>query len=634
MLDLMRKHAGSWMIKVVLGIIVVVFVFWGVGSFRNRQSNQVAEVNGHIISYETYLKAYSRLVDQYRRTYGNQISDDMMNMLRPNEQALNQLIDRTLLLQEADRLKIRVTAEEVAEAIRREPAFQNNGVFDADRYRRILMINNMNTEFFESSLAEDLRINQVQSLVVNGVTVLDEEARDWFDWFNSEVNLQFVMFDPGRYQDIVPTDEQIKTYFKEHENQYRTPERVQVRYLHFDPNNFKKQVSVDQQEIEQYYQENLEEFKKEKTVQARHILFKLDSDADGQTVARKKEKAVEVYKMAENGKDFAELAKQYSEGPTRDKGGALGEFTREQMVEPFAEKAFSMKPGEISEPVRTQFGWHIIKVEKINEASTQSLESVADRIRNQLIDEKARVLARQRAENVYDSVFDGDNLEDVAGTVPVTETRTTEFFTRAEGPKNIPDSRQFAETAFELEKMNISEILEFGNGFYLLQVIERQESQVPPFESVAEKVKSDVIESEQSKKAQAEAQEFLAKVKEGASMADAGEPFGVQPRETGYFKRTGSIPEIGYNPQINQVAFDLSEKKPVHDQPVQGQNGGWYVLFLKDRKLPGQEGFEKEKAVIAQRLSDQKKQTAMRQWLADLKASSEIDINQELIQRK
>jgi peptidyl-prolyl cis-trans isomerase D len=630
MLDLMRKHAGSWMIKVVLGIIVVVFVFWGVGSFRNRQSDKVAEVNGHVITYETFRQAYLRLIEQYRQVYGNQLSDDMMEMLRPNEQALNQLIDRALLLQEADRLKIAVSDQEVAEAIRRQAAFQNNGVFEVDRYRRILSLNNMTPEYFEASLKEDLRINKAQSLVVNGVTVLDVEAHEWFDWFNTEVNVQFINFDPNRYKDLAPTEEQVNTYFKEHGDQYRTEPRVKVRYLHFNPEMLKERVSIDQEEIAQYYQQHPDQFKKEKTVEARHILFKLDPDADDQKVAQVKEKALEVYKMAESGKDFAELAKNYSEGPTREQGGWLGAFTRETMVKPFADKAFSMEAGQISEPVQTQFGWHIIKVEKVNGATIMSLESATDEIRNQLAGEKARALARQRAENVYDSVFDGDELKDIEETGAV-QAIATDFFTRTQGPEGIADAQRFAESAFELETMAISEIMELNDGFYLLQVIDRQPSQVPPFEAVAEKVRSDVISLQQNDKAKADAQSLLSKLREGDSMAEAGARFNEQVKETGYFKRTGSIPQIGSNPQISQAAFGLSQKNPLYQQAIEGQNG-WYVIRLKDRKPPQPEGFEKEKTMITQRLIDQKKQAALRQWLADLRARSMIQINEKMIQ--
>ncbi len=631
MLSLMRKHAGSWMIKIILFIIVVVFSFWGVSSFQNRQVTRVAEINGEIISRSAYVDAYNRLRDNFRRAYGDQLNESIMQMLRPGEQALNQLIDRILVLQEAERLGLDVSEQELAATIQKIPAFLNNGVFAKDRYLLVLSQNNLSHEEFAQNYKQDLQIEKFTDLIMSGVVATEEEGLAWYQFNRAEVSLDYVLFPPSRYQDINPSDEEIAAYFKENENQYRTDPQIKVRYLKFDPDAYKASVKVTDDEVANYYQTHPEEFKTEATVEARHILLKVDADADPAVVEERKKQALEIYQLAREGKAFAELATQYSEGPSKKDGGYLGTFDRKAMVKPFADKAFAMKAGDISEPVRTRFGWHIIKVEKTNAASTQGFETVATQIRRQRLAAKAKQLASDKAQEVYTSVFDGDDLTD-AGEMYNVPVRTTEYFS-AQGvqQKDIEDPRQFTKIAFDLQKkMDISEIVSLGNKYYLLQVFERRDAQIPELAAVSTQVRADWVKSRQSEKAKADAQDLLEKIKQGASMAEAAAAFKVVTASTGFFKRSGAIPKIGNETQIAQAAFQLSKKSPVYEQALQGKQG-WYVIQLKERKLPSSDGFDKEKEATLKRLTEQKKQSAFKRWVADLKARSDIKINHEQI---
>jgi peptidyl-prolyl cis-trans isomerase D len=627
----MRKHAGSWMIKVLLFAIVVVFSFWGVGNFRSREDTYLAKVNGEIISFDLYRRTYNNMLEQYRRAYGGQINDEMIKMLNLRMQTVNQLVDRTLLLQEADRLKINVTDEEVTDTIKKYPAFQVNGVFDKTRYLALLNQIRMSVEDFESDQKEGLRVQKLQDIVQDSVMVSDDEAREWYRWFNTEVDMSYVLFEPGRYKDISPEDDKIEAYFDAHQDEYKTDPSVKVSYLLFEPASYREKIQIGDDQITQYYENHIDEFKKEKTVQARHILLKLDEKADEKTVEARKEKALEIYKMAADGKDFAELANKYSEGPTRDKGGDLGTFKKETMVKPFAEKAFSMKAGEISEPVRTRFGWHIIKVEKINEGGTESLEQARDGIRKNLVDEQARTKALAHAEEVYDNVFDGDKLADAGQTYGVL-LKTTDYFVRAKPPlKKVRNQRKFVETAFGLEKMGISEILELSDGYYILQVEDRKDASVPLFETVADRVKKDLIKSLQKDRAKEDAETMLAAIQKGEKLEEAVKQYDLKVKATGFFKRSGSIPNIGYAPRMIEEAFLLSDEKPLCETPVEDSKG-WFVLQLKERKKPAEEGFEKEQDTIVTQLTQQKKQSVYQQWLADVKSRSEIHVNDKLIE--
>jgi peptidyl-prolyl cis-trans isomerase D len=631
MLNLMRKHAGSWMIKIILFAIVVVFVFWGVGSMRSQKATQVADVNGEVITLRVYRQAYYRLLDYYRRIYGEQFNDDVKNMLKPERMALNQIIDRVVQQQEAVRLNIEVGENELAQSIYSIPAFQVNGAFNKNRYLQVLAQNNLSDEGFRTDRSQELLLNKLRVVVMSGVSVSEDEAMEWYNWDNAQVRIEYALFSPDQYQDVTPTDEQVNGFFESHKDNYRTEPKVKVRYLRFNPDAYKADVKITDQQISSYYDSRPDQFKTEKRVKARHILFKAGEGVDDAVVESKKAEAMNVYEMAKAGKDFSELAKQYSEGPSKNQGGDLGWFTRDRMVKAFSDKAFGMDRDEISAPVRTSFGWHIIKVDQIEEATTRSLQEATAEIRATLTAEKAKETALEKAEALYDSVFDGDDLAE-AGKAHQIEVRETDFFT-AGGPakEGIVQMRQFGQTAFDLEKMAISEIQDFGNGYYILQLVERQDPVIPEFDQVETRVRADTMKDLRQQRAKADAESFLSKVKEGEAFRKAGEPFGITAKETQFFKRNGVIAGIGNEQQINKAAFALTPEKPLSQKALQTRQG-WCVFRLKKRQPPDSEGFGDEKENIVNRLTEQKRQSVYQSWLADLKSRSKIDINQELLQ--
>jgi len=622
----MRKQAGSWVIKILLGAIVIVFVFWGVGSFRSQRGGRVALVNGDQITLDEYREAYNNLIEQLRRRFGSNLDEDMLKQLQVKQQALNQLIDNKLLVQESKRLKFRVSEKELADAILNITAFQRAGIFDSRLYRDVLDRLKMTPEAFEDAQKNAMLIDKLRTLITNSAKISDQEALEWFNWINASVNIDYVFFSPNRYKDIHPSDEEMKTFFENHKETYKTDAMVKVRYLNFNPDAFRSKVKLSDEEVREYYDENLEEFKIPKTVEARHILLKVNRDADPETVKKTKDRALHILKLAKDGKDFAELAKQYSEGPTRDKGGYLGKFKKEAMVKPFADVAFSLKAGEISEPVRTQFGWHLIKVEKVNEASITSFDDAKKDIQKKLTDDMAKSLAYDEAEAVSDEALDGEDLINAAKKRNMN-ILTTDFFS-SKGPiKGINNPLEFASIAFNLSEKEISNVQEFENGYYILQLVDKIEPKIPPFDKVKEKVNLDLIKEKQDEKAKADSETLLAALKSGKTMNTESKKYDLTPKTTGFFKRNGSIPEIGFEREIAEIAFQLTDKKQFPENVIKGSKG-YYVIQFKDRKISDPENFSKEKEDIKNRLLEQKKSSIFDALLAQIKSRSEITIKE------
>ena len=630
MLNVMRKYAGSWMIKVILTAIVVVFVFWGVGSFKSRKDTQVANVNGEVITIEEYQKAYNNIVENYRRQYGSRVNEQMLKQLQLGRQTVNQLVNQKLLLQESEKLGFQVTDEELSEQIMTNPAFQNGGVFDKRRYDLLLRQNRLSPEEFEHSMRQQMIFEKLQNFISSRTKVSEDEVWNWYAHENQTVNIEYVLIEPDTHKDINITNEEIKTYFDEDKEKYRTEPTVKVQYLYFDPKNFIGKVTVSDEEVREYYEAHSDEFHQEKSIEARHILFKIDQDADEKAIQKAKQKALKVLKLAREGKDFAELAQTYSEGPSKDSGGSLGTFTRDKMVKPFSDAAFALKAGEISDLVKTQFGWHIIKVEKVNPEHTEPLKKVQPKIRAKLINLHSNSAAYDRAEEVYDLLFNGEDISKVAGDQGLF-VQKSDFFT-SKGPKKGSDNpTQFAAAAFELEVMDISEVKEIDGRYYIIQPIEKIASKIPPLENVIDRVKKDLTIKMQEEQAEKDAKSIIEALKKDDNFTAAAKPFKLSVKETGFFKRNETIPQIGYEPAISSAAFDLNDKNKFSQMPYKGSKGV-YVIHLKERREANAKEFDVQKKQILQRLLQQKKYSNFNDYLAELKKRSQIMVQDKFIQ--
>jgi peptidyl-prolyl cis-trans isomerase D len=625
----MRDYATSWMIKVILGAIVVVFVFWGVGSFRNRQASIIADVNGEAITLDAYRSVYNRLLDQTRQRFGGSLNEEMLKLLQLDRQALDQLIDQQLMLQKAAELKLRVTDAEIIDSIKRIEAFQTDGKFDSRKYTRILSFNRLSPEEFESIQQNSLLIEKLQSYLFSNIQVSEGEVKEFYMWQNTSVDIDYLLFDPNSYKDLESSEEEVQTYFDANKEKYKTAPRVKADYIHFDPETYKDMVSVSDEDIETYYLNRKKTFETPKTVEARHILFKVDPNASEEDIEAKRTKAVEVLEEYKNGMDFEALAKEYSEGPTKDRGGYLGAFKKEDMVAPFSEKAFSMKPGEVSDPVKTQFGWHLIKVEKVNEASVRTLDEARAEIQGRLTTEAAKNMAYDKAEAFYETTMEGDNLAEVGGEVGLA-VKTTPLFAATGEDSGVADRRKFADAAFKLSLNEMSEIQDLSDGYYIVQVIENEPGKIPDLASVKETVKTDLIKEKQDTTAENEAKELLASLKDNGLEGLTSEDKTFELKSTGYFKRNESIPEVGWEKEISDTAFALSNEKPQADEVIKGRKG-YYVIRLKDRRLPDLSDYDKEESTIKETLLSQKRFQALGAWLKQIKDQSEINIQEGFI---
>ena len=630
-LSMMRKHAKSWLIKVLIAIIAIVFVFYFGYSFRERQASKLASVNGDVITVVQYEKAYRNLLEGLQREYRGMWNDNLIKLFDLKNRALDGLITQKLVSQEAKRIGLDVTEKEVQEKILSYPAFQFRGAFDESRYRSVLLNNRMTPEDFEEVLSQELLQEKVRQFLTTFSPVTEQEILDQYTYANKKVKVSFVQFKPDQYKDKVKVEEaSLEKYFEENKEKYRIPEKIKVVYIVVDPNAFKDQVKVSDEQIKEYYEEHIDTFKEKKRVKARHILFKLAENASPEEEAKVKQKAEDVLKKAKAGENFAELAKKYSEGPTAKDGGDLGYFSENQMVKPFEEAAFKLKKGEVSDLVRTSFGYHIIKVEDVKEARTKSLEEVKGQILAKITKTATSDLAYEKALTLLDQMPYDSDLKQYAADHQM-KAEETNFFSLADTIPSVGGDEKLRQTLFSLEKNQTSEVIEQGGKFYIFQVADRQPSALPALADVKEKVQADYtayLAGEEAKKA---AESYLQKLKGGEDWSKLAKENQLEVKTTEFFTRRDTVKEIGYSPEFHEIAFGLNAERRYPEKVFQNDQG---VFVLR---WEGEEGintakYEEEKQQYRDMLKQAKDQEVFKEWLDNLKKKAEIQISRSLDQ--
>ncbi len=609
MLDFVRKHATSWIIKVALFFIVIVFIFWGGYAYQARQKSHLARVGDVYITWKEYNKTYDRLVDYYKKRMGENFNDETLKNLDLKHKALDLLIEQAVLLQKAHELGIRVSAAELREAIRSMPAFQANGNFDPRIYRLILARNHLTPEMFEYQMMQSLTIKKLENFIKRQAVVTNEEILEYIKNAKTEKKYGYVLFKGADYVKEVKVDDKIlKAYYESHKAEYREPEKRKIAYVFFKVKDFSKKVNVTDEEIKDYYDEHYKEYNEEKKVKASHILFKVPHDASPEEIEKVKAKAQKVLNLAKSGEDFAELAKKYSEGPSAPNGGELGYFTKKDMVPEFANAAFKMKPGEISDLVRTPYGFHIIKVEDVKPAHHKTLEEVKDEIKNKLVSEKARDLAFEAARKFADIAFASRDIIKAAKRESLNAITPENWYKETDSIEEIGEgSKKVIKQVFSLPESGITDVIEVDNGFIVAQVKAIQPERELSFEEAKNKVDSSYRMQEAKKIAYNKAKELLdAAVKNGSLEAVATEK-GVEYSVTKFMSRMKPDFSMGIWGTALDELLILSKEKPFPDNPLESFLGYVTCQWL-ETKTPDEKtikaDIEKLKPVIEEQIAE------------------------------
>lgn len=630
MLDFLRRKAQSTSIQVTILIIILVFVFWGVGTNQNGGRDSVASVDGQSISYQQYRRTYEQTVNRYREQLGGSIPAGLLEQIGVKQQVLNQLIQQLLLQEGARETGLLASNEEVQKAILEMGSFQENGIFSSDRYTQILASSKITKSDFESSIRNDIMDSKIVNHVSRFARVAESELADRFAFENDQVKLEYAAFSANDFAGKVTVDDEaLNGFYEKNGDNYKTEPQVKLKYILFRHDQAADSSVFSDQEIAQYYQDNVAQYSTPEQRHARHILIKVAENDSPELKATKQKKAETILALAKAGKDFAELAREYSEGPSGPGGGDLGFFGRGQMVPPFDEAVFALKEGELSDVVETQFGFHIIKLEKINPASVTPQADVRKEIIAALAKRQGKSVTFALANKAYEDIILAGSIEKYAaqGGSPLAET---DFFSRTAPPAALAGEQSLINTAFSLKKGELSSLLEGSAGYAILYVEDRKEPVVPPLAEVRAQVEKDFIADGATGLAREAAEALLAAAGKAASFAEAAQQAGSEVRLTEFYSRdqrsTSNLPA-----SVAGQGLDLSGSSPYPAQ-VAAAGDVFYVLHFKESKPADPQLFAAQRSDLKNRLTQEKQMKVLAGWLDYLHARAKVTVNQTYLQ--
>lgn len=631
MLETIRNGAKSFWVKAAFGIIILVFVFWGIGNFNDRDySNVVAVVNGQPIVAIEFEKAYRSAEEQLMRQNPG-ISREQIEKAHLGRQVLNDLIQQTLLEQEARRVGVEVSPVELRKQAEGIKAFQDeNGKFDPGAYTRILESQRMSPAEFEKNLASDILRGKVYEMVTEPVWVEAEEARRRYDFIREQRVLGYIFFPAASFEkEVVIKPEEAQKYYEEHKNAFAEPARVNIEYIAVSPERLAKPEEVGEEEAREWHKANQAKFDVPERVKAAHILVPLAPDADDDAVGKANDKMAAIRAELARGDDFAAVADRHNQPSAAEKGGELGWIERGRTVPEFEAGAFALKPGEISEPVRSPYGLHLIKITEKEAGGVKPFETV--------IEEAKKGAATDRASDKLHDALDV-LIEDNILEKPLAESaakfglevKKSGLLDMAQLIQQIGLSPESAETLLGASKDTpLDTAFDAGKEYIIARVLENVPAGTKPFEKVAKEI-GETLKNEKS---------LALAMKRAAEIVGAGEEerrkLGL--KESGPMEREGALPGFERNIKFDEAVFAAPLGKWLPEPFSMKNEKGAGAMIVKTEKIIEPDGKEYESVAEIMRngLRQQGKDELFSFFIQDLASRAKIEIvNPGLIDRK
>jgi len=490
MLQAIRDGFGRWVVAVILGLIAVSFIFWGVDPFNLVGPNFAAKVNGEEIPLEEFERNYQAEQTQFLNLYRIELDEDIRRELRA--QVLERMIGQRALEQRVRERGYRASDARVVEQIMSNSLFQVGGQFSPDAYRGQLALQGLSPASFEELQRRALELRDLQNGVMLSSFVTPAEYRRYVELANQRREIAYALFSVDAFLDRVEVgDDEVAAHYEAHPDAYMTEEAVELEYVELRRSDIAEQIEVSEDELRAYYEQQRERFRSPEERRASHILIAPESgESDDDARAR----AEELLARIRDGEDFAALAAEHSDDPgSAASGGDLGWIGRGSLDPAFEETLYSLELGEVAGPVRTDFGWHIIRFDEVREGEERTFEEVRDELLTELRNERADDIYFERANRLGDLAFDEyDSLERVAEQLGLAVKRI-ERFPRSGDRSAFPNSAPVVDVVFGFEPLDIginSELIELSDEHVVVvRVVDRFEPERRPLEEVADEIR-------------------------------------------------------------------------------------------------------------------------------------------------
>ena len=586
----------------LLGVGMLLYLIPGQGTESVSAADVVATVDNQSITVTDIRAQLARI----------QRASAIPAALEPlyAQQVLNELVFQRELAVEAKQLGITVSDQERADRIRQliPTAFVGGTFVGNDQYAaQVEATSGMGVAEFEDLIGQGLLQEKFRELVTDGMSVSPAEVEQEFRRRNDKIKINYVAIKPDDLQaKIEASDADLSAYFQKNKAKYNVPERRVVQYAFLDLEQLRLHANIPQDQIRSYYEQHLDRYKMPDRAHVAHILFKTvgKTDSEAEEIRKKSE---DVLKKAKSGANFGDLAKQYSDDSTKEVGGDLDWIVRGQTVPEFEQAAFSLPIGSISDLVKTQYGFHIVKVIDRQAARTQTLDDVFPQILGTLQEDQAQRQAEDLSGQISAEIRRSGrvSIDDLAKKFNLKFGQTPPL--EANKPiLEVGNSPELTETIFRLRPGDDSAAIRTDKGYVVISVKEDQPAHPATLAEVRDRVLADYRREKAADLAKSRAEELAQRAKSGEDLAKAAKPLGLEAKTSDLFSRTGSISDLGGAAQLGP-AFSLAAGQTSDAVPL---GADWAVYRVLERQPANPADLAKQQQDIQQQLLDARRTMA------------------------
>jgi peptidyl-prolyl cis-trans isomerase D len=635
-----KKVVLSGLLLIICAAMAITLIPGGLGFDMggNPGKGVVAKVDGEDITTDQVRQAARGMLQQQGSNLGANAS-----ILMPffAQRAADQLVDRQALVAEAEHLGFKATPEEVRDELRHgqyAQVFFPGGTFIGQtEYQELLQQHDLTPVMFEDDVRKGILITKLQALITGGAIVSDSAIRQQFDKENTKIKFEYAVFKQDDIKkSLRPTTEELKAYYDSHQKSYANsiPEKRKVKYAALDLSKIEAGVQISRSDLQAYYDQHRDEYRVADQVKVSHILIKTplpgpDGKVDEKGVAAAQARAADILKQIRSGANFEDLAKKYSEDPGSAKeGGSLGWVPRGRTVPEFEKAAFSLPKGQISDLVKTSYGFHIIRVDDKQEAHLKTLDEVKDQIEPILKQQKAQQIAQNEADDLAQAAkTKGLDAAAAAKGIPVV---TSDFFARKDVIPGLGPSPQFMEAVFTAAEKSPAESVATSQGFAVFELTAIKPQATPTFEEVRDKVEEQFKTERSNVLLSQKAQELSDRAKAGHDLKKAAKELGAELKTSDFVGPDGQVPDLGSMTGQASVAFNMKPGE-ISGPIISGGNG--VVLNVLEVQAPSDADYAAKKDQIRDQLLQNKEQELFQLFVTNLRdqmqKSGKIKINQD-----
>jgi peptidyl-prolyl cis-trans isomerase D len=639
MLQALRGKKSGFLVKVVLVLITIGFSFWGIESYLfTRVDTSVASVNGTEITQDQFRQRFEENRQRMMQMMGNSVDASFFERPELKRQVLDQLVNEQLLVDANEKLGIRITDDRVKREILSIPAFQKDGKFDVDTYKMLLTARGMSALSFDAMVRDNLASRALPEAVGASALVTDATVDEYLRLQDQRRTFRFAKLDKPSDDATPVSDEDIQTYYKDHGPDFVTPERVALEYVELDGSKIEIGTSVDDAVLKDLYEKDKSKFVTAEQRLVSHILVKVGGKGGPDDQKAALAKAENIASEAKSGKDFAELAKADSDDlGSKNQGGDLGWIEKGVTDEAFESALFAMKKGDISDPVLTGEGYHVIELRDIRPGTTRSFDEVKTELAKEYATTERERAYTDKAGRLTDLTYQDPSSLDTAAKELGLTVQKTDLFPRTGGTAGIAANPAVVKAAFSdtvLVQNNNSDPIDIGpNHIVVVRVAEHKASTPKPLDEVKDEVRKRIVAERLQRKAKERADSLFADLGKGQTLDQVAAANGLKVEEQKDFTRDA----LSVDSALVKAAFAMPKPvagKPEHQLVVLG--GDAYALIELDSVTDADPSKldAKTKEAARNTLANGLALTMTREFVDALRANAKIRVSEDKIEQQ